>query len=505
MADPNHVEILKQGVAAWNEWRETNPCPEPDLSGLALYDGLNSTLTPNQRLRREGVDLANADFRGVKFTGTDFYSGFRKGANLSGTNLQEANLEGSTLVEANLENADLWKANLSSANLWEANLVGANLREAKLNEALLGESNLENTDLWKADLSFASLWGANLANANLAYADLSEADFGLANITGTTLTGAEPWKANLYASTDEYAKRWQQPPVKIVRTIEAILDEIQSLKSQHNDFSFYFRGESSTGWALSPSIVRSDFAVENEGQMLLDLISRLPDAFSGMTYALEKWVLARHHTLNTRFLDITKNPVVALFNACRENLRSSGRLHVFAVPAELVKPYNSDTASIIANFARLSRDEQYLLLGKSRSGTSDDYVYPSEEVKKRYSRAMVRLCQFIREEKPHFESRLDPKVFYQVFVVEPLQSNERIRGQSGAFLASAFHERFERSHVHDTVAGVPVYYHYQLTIPHKHKSDLMQKLDLLNITQETLFPGLDSSAAAITRHYRGGG
>lgn len=466
MVDLNPVEILKQGVAAWNEWRDANPCPNPDLSGLPLHDKLHSTLTLNQRLHREGADLANADFRGVNFTKTDFYGGFHKGANLS----------------------------------------GANLQEAKLSEALLGEANLENADLWKADLSSARLWGANLANANLAYADLSETELDSADLTGTTLTGTEPWKAYLYASTNRYAKRGQQPPVKIVRTIEAILDEIQNLKSQHNDFSFYFRGESCTGWPLSPSVVRESSTAENEAEMLVKLTSRLPGEFSGMNSALEKWVLAQHHTLRTRFLDITRNPLVALFNACRENDRWAGRLHIFAVPAELVKPYNSDTVSIIANFARLSHCEQYLLLGKAESRTGEDYNtwFRPGEIEKGYSRALVRLYQFIREEKPHFEPRLDPRVFYQAFVIEPQQSHERIRAQAGAFLASAFHERFEQAQIQQ-VPGVPFYHHYQLTVPAGYKNHFMEDLALLNITQETMFPGLDSSAAAITRHYSGGG
>ncbi len=38
MANPEHLEILKQGVEAWNQWREQNPQTKPDLSGAILRE-----------------------------------------------------------------------------------------------------------------------------------------------------------------------------------------------------------------------------------------------------------------------------------------------------------------------------------------------------------------------------------------------------------------------------------------------------------------------------------
>ena len=36
MANDEHVALLKQGVAAWNAWRDENPDIRPDLSGADL-------------------------------------------------------------------------------------------------------------------------------------------------------------------------------------------------------------------------------------------------------------------------------------------------------------------------------------------------------------------------------------------------------------------------------------------------------------------------------------
>jgi hypothetical protein len=37
MADQKHLDILKQGVEAWNAWREQNPSTRPDLSEAHFY------------------------------------------------------------------------------------------------------------------------------------------------------------------------------------------------------------------------------------------------------------------------------------------------------------------------------------------------------------------------------------------------------------------------------------------------------------------------------------
>ena len=116
---------------------------------------------------------------------------------------------------------------------------------------------------------------------------------------------------------------------------------------------------------------------------------------------------------------------------------------------------------------------------------------------------MGRLYQRIREERPYFEERIDPRDLLRVLVVEPQQSSERIRAQASAFLVSACHERFERAEVLREKSDTPVYAHYELEILGRAKPDIIRQLELMDVSRETLFPGLDSSAAAVSRQFPG--
>ena len=224
--------------------------------------------------------------------------------------------------------------------------------------------------------------------------------------------------------------------------------------------------------------------------MLTELITRRPDDFGAESSAISQWVLAQHHGLQTRFLDVTRNPLVALYHACSDAIDDTARLHVFSVRREIVKAFDSDIVSIIANFAKLTYREQNVLL--SNIASPDDFEYGN---------ALRRLYQLINREMPYFEERIIVGDLFRVFVVEPQQSSERIRAQSGAFLASAYHQRFEREDILRLNERIPVYAHYTPTIPSSSKEGILRELRLLNITRETLFPGLDESARAITESY----
>lgn len=512
MANKEHIEWFLKGVDSWNKRRQEEPF-KPD------FEGANISELPGTHVNSfEGVNLSN---------------GFFHHTNFSGLNLKGADLRNSQLSGAILEGVDLSGAILIEADLYNAVLSKANLRGVKACKASFNSADLSGADLQDAELEGANLLAAKLIQANF--------------------TNTKPWKSLLYLfPEDQNQDRHLSIPPKEVKNVTDLVNICEELKNYYedaltknffgDDWQFYYRGQCEKKWGLSPSVMRPSqdetypfrekasrtwrtwaFSPsqnetypfrEKEGEMLLRLMSRRPEDFTGAPSALSQWVVAQHHGLKTRLLDITRNPLVALFHAC-ENVSDEdqndyydveGRLYVFAVPKLLIKPFDSDAISIVANLAKLPRYEQDLLLMGKELDIEEFYrrhylLYEDIE-DSCYRYIMGRLYHCIGQEKPYFKERIDIRDLLRVFVVEPQQSFERIRAQSGAFLVSAFHEQFERDKILDFNPCIPVYDFYdEITIPKESKEDILQELQLLNITREVLFPDFQEVAKAVVRQY----
>ncbi|HTA30111.1 MAG TPA: toll/interleukin-1 receptor domain-containing protein [Candidatus Cybelea sp.] len=152
MANPEHLRRLKEGVAAWNKWREESSHVIPDLNGATLSTAQLS------------------------------------GANLSSANLKHANLRRASLIVSNLSGAELAGADLFDTKLNHADFSRACLARADLSAANLSGSKLFASDLSGANLSGADLSGSDLSGANLRDANVYNTSFAKVRLDHTTFT-----------------------------------------------------------------------------------------------------------------------------------------------------------------------------------------------------------------------------------------------------------------------------------------------------------------------------
>jgi hypothetical protein len=215
MADAAHVEVIRQGVEAWNDWRMKEPSIEPDLGCTDLERAfLSGAILNKANLRR--ADLIEADLSGAHLSWADL-----RGANLSRANLSEAHLSWANLSFSRLKRhpgESPRETNLSRANLSRAELRWANLSEANLSRADLSGANLSRADLSGANLSGTNLVEADLRGADLILANLVEADLTDADLTGCRIYGISAWGLKVSEKTKQrelLITKWDEPGITV--------------------------------------------------------------------------------------------------------------------------------------------------------------------------------------------------------------------------------------------------------------------------------------------------
>jgi hypothetical protein len=111
VADPGHLELLRQGAGVWNAWRAKEPSVRPDLSWESL----------------RGEHLSGADLGKANLGEADLSMARLGGAILAGANLGGARLSGAILAGADLAGANLSGAQLVGTNLVDATLTGCRI------------------------------------------------------------------------------------------------------------------------------------------------------------------------------------------------------------------------------------------------------------------------------------------------------------------------------------------------------------------------------------------
>ena len=174
----------------------------------------------------------------------------------------------------------------------------------------------------------------------------------------------------------------------VVKSAAEFVARLAGLDREEDTETFY-RGHADEGWELIPSILRTPDGPEVEHRLFRDMVAHEPQSFSECRSALDHLVQMQHYGLPTRLLDVTMNPLVALYFACDEATPhpADGAVYHLAVPGQKLKHYDSDTVSVLANLAKCSYNDVVLCVYPDRDLEGSFYdtlssFLPSEDLEK---------------------------------------------------------------------------------------------------------------------------
>jgi hypothetical protein len=228
----------------------------------------------------------------------------------------------------------------------------------------------------------------------------------------------------------------------IINSFQRFIEEIENIDLLGYDIVIY-RGQESN-YPLLPSIARKNPTFDStivEMEMLDELERRSPLFIRSTPRNKWEWLIfAQHFGLNTRLLDWTSNPLVALWFACKDFDKNTDDCFVY----------------------RLAVDK--------------NMIVDTEKNKTPFNNAITR-------------------------ILRPTLNNERIIAQSGWFTAHRFFEKQKKFIALDKNSGIKKSI-TQFEITGKIKSELRDTLATLGVSARTLFPDIVGLCNHLNYKYR---
>jgi hypothetical protein len=307
------------------------------------------------------------------------------------------------------------------------------------------------------------------------------------------LVTSKPDLASRIPNQDEPAAVGEEipPPLRdkkilgVADSVEAFLKLLYDSPEKPATETF-FRGHSDATYELTPYLLRQ-FSNGNpqfmprEDILCKELLIAHHDEFRGDQYCFDRLVRMQHYGLPTRLLDISGNPLVALFFACSSKFDVDGEVIVFGIASDDVKYYDSDTVSCISNLSNLTYDQKNEI-----DLNLDQGAFNSTEV-------VGKLLHHIKSEKGFFEGRIIPDDLGSIVCVKAKRTNTRIKSQSGAFLLFG-----QGATLPDAgQVGIEI---GRVTI--RNKGQILAQLNRININATTVYPSIDQTAVHLRDLHR---
>ncbi|MCW2279446.1 FRG domain-containing protein [Heliophilum fasciatum] len=260
---------------------------------------------------------------------------------------------------------------------------------------------------------------------------------------------------------------------------------IRTIKENNITGTLLFRGQANISFPMDASIFRNNM-IGKETTLINDLILQEPFEFDNHMTDFEQLVKMQHYGLPTRLIDVTTNPLIALYFACADQTCEDKDGEILILIESLQRP----TERQVQFFAALAEYD-----GKSIEYFVDYFV----------QKGLISKDLDFKEKKEKIENLFRTKY---IPVVAP-KNNERIKRQNGAFLLlgidiekpdyflkNTFNLKDQL--VKDFGDGIP----RSLIVPQEYKESMLKELDIIGINESFVYPELEHQTSYIrNKHY----
>ncbi len=282
-----------------------------------------------------------------------------------------------------------------------------------------------------------------------------------------------------------------------IDSVWSFLKKINEIRENDEDYAlkYFFRGQQVEYWGIYSSIFRMGL-LNSEHQLLKEPIEKFPEEFNSINNTFDLMTKCQHYGLCTRLLDLTTNPLVALYFACQIN----GEEEYFKEKEE-----NEDEENNI----ELLEPWGLIYYKKAYPVYSDDkYVKIVTELAKynlqnenSLENVINRLynSDLITEREKNdwlgdgFERFIN--IIQSTYVVQPTNNNIRLMAQSGAFLLPSmfsYKGEDEKGVITKCKGSLKDEFEKEFFyVSGENKQKILDELNLCNINESTLFPELE--------------
>lgn len=291
-----------------------------------------------------------------------------------------------------------------------------------------------------------------------------------------------------------------------VNSVSGFIDKIIEFNNniEMKSREVFYRGHSNAKeYFLQPSLFRQykskgPIYLKSEHSSFRELLTTEPRYFSTDTTCFDILTRMQHYSLPTRLLDISSNPLAALYFACLGRKEVEGEVILLSIKKEAINYFDSDKVTCLTNLAKLKeiqKEDLSKLIQKCEEKTA-----LNSQLDEKYfneSTSYAQYIHFIRQEKPYFEPKILTTDLRSVICVKGRLNQDRIIAQAGSFLIFGLDAFLPEE-------GTEIIKISRIRIASTNKKRMIEELDLLGVNSRTIYPSMENTSKYIKAKLEGG-